>query len=156
VLPLEGGERKPIEVFRTPKQLLGGLLSPDGRFVAYTLNESGRNGVYVRHRDLGGAGEPWQISPQGGTGVQWRRDCKELSYLAPDQGVMAVDVSTSPLVTFGTPKLLFRPQKGRFSGFNISLDGERIAMREARSQLRQLTIFDRQGKVVKTVGKPGF
>jgi dipeptidyl aminopeptidase/acylaminoacyl peptidase len=53
VLPLDGVDRKPVEVYRTPKgkTLSGGWFSPDSRFLTYVSNESGRNELYVRRRD---------------------------------------------------------------------------------------------------------
>ena len=51
---------------------------------------------------------PWQISDQGGQGMAfWRRDGKELYYLAADRAVMAVSVTTSPTIEFGKPRVLF-------------------------------------------------
>ncbi len=52
--------------------------------------------------------------------------------------------------------MLFRPPPGKFNGFTVSRDGERILMEATQPQLRQLTILDRQGKMVKSVGTPGF
>jgi len=167
-LPLDApGERKPIEVFRSQKQLQGSRLSPDSRFVAYVSNESGKNEVYVRpfHPEAGSAtgaapAGPWKISEQGGQGMAfWRRDGKELYYLAADRGVMAVSVSTAPAFEFGKPKLLFRPPEAipvTPGAASISRDGDRVVIAVPPPQMRQLTIFDRQGKVVKTVGEPGF
>ncbi|MCU1338879.1 MAG: hypothetical protein JWO19_4460 [Bryobacterales bacterium] len=162
-LPVNGsGERKLIEVFRSPKQVQAGRLSPDGRLLAYFSNESGKNEMYVRRFDPGArpvdpAG-PWQISDQGGLGGGfWRADGKELYYLAADRSIMAVAVSASPTVVFGKPKVLFRiPDSIGATAGDISRDGELMVMAVPPPQLRQLTIFDRQGKVVKTVGEPGL
>jgi Tol biopolymer transport system component len=155
------GEPKPIEVFRSPKQVQGGRLSPDGRFVVYVSNESGKNEVYVRafNAAAGAAAGPWKISDQGGQGMAfWRRDGKQLYYLAADRSVMAVEVSTSPAFEFGKPKVLFRPADSVAVApgtASVSRDGERFVIAVPPPQLRQLTIFDRQGKSVKTVGEPG-
>jgi Tol biopolymer transport system component len=160
------GERKPIEVFRSESQLSGPRLSPDSRFLSYVSNQSGRNEVYVRPFDPAGAGAalaagPWQISDQGGSGMAfWRRDGKELYYLAADRAVMAVEVGTAPAFQFGKPKLLFRPTAEILTGVapgtaSVSRDGERFVIAVPPTQLRQITVFDRQGKVVSTVGQPG-
>ena len=66
------------------------VLSPDGRFLAYTSNESGRFEVYVQ--SFPGPGGKWQISTAGGGEPHWRADGKELYYRAPDQKVMAVEI----------------------------------------------------------------
>jgi Tol biopolymer transport system component len=161
------GERKPIEAFRSPSQLQGPRLSPDSRFAAYTSNQSGKIEVYVRPFDPAAAAQaapaagPWQISDGAQGMVFWRRDGKELYYLAADRGVMAVEVSTTPTFQFGKPKLLFRPSADILTGVapgtaSVSRDGERFVIAIPPPQLRQMTMFDRQGKVVSTVGQPGF
>jgi len=168
-LPLNSpGERKPIEILRSKTQVQGGRFSPDSRFVAYASNESGKMEIYVRPFDPAAApgakpaAGPWQISDQGGQGMAfWRRDGKELYYLAADRGIMAVSVTTSPDFEFGKPKLLFRPSEDALTGVapgtsSISRDGERVVIAIPPPQLRQITLFDRQGKVVSTVGQPGF
>jgi Tol biopolymer transport system component len=161
-LPLNAaGERKPIEAFRSPKQVQGMRLSPDGRFMSYTSNESGKNEIYVRPFDPAGSSTAAarQISDQGGQGMAfWRRDGKEFYYLGADRSIMAVSVSTSPALEIGKPRVLFHPAEeiavapGTSS---VSRDGERFVISVPPSRLRQLTILDRQGKVVKTVGEPG-
>lgn len=165
-LPVIGsGERKPIEVLKSKKQLQGSRLSPDTRFLAYVSNETGKNEVYVRPFDSSAAAsasaaEPWKISDQGGQGMAfWRKDGKELYYLSADRSIMAVSVSTSPNFEFGKPKVLFRPPEAFAVGpgtANISRDGERIVIAVPPPQLRQLTIFDRTGKIIKAVGEPGL
>jgi eukaryotic-like serine/threonine-protein kinase len=166
-LPLNAaGERKPIEAFRSKSQLQGPRLSPDSRFLAYVSNESGRNEVYVRPFDPAApagaapAGGPWQVSDQGGQGMAfWRRDGKELYYLGADRGVRAVEVGAATTTKFGRPTLLFRPSDATPVApgtASISRDGERIVMAVPPPQLRQLTVFDRAGKVVSTVGQPGL
>jgi len=164
-LPLAGdGERKPIEVFRSEFQVAGPRFSPDSRFLAY-----GSRGVaYVRPFDpSAGAGTTaaagaWQVSDpdqgvQGGPAVFWRRDGKEMYYVAADRGVMAVQVSTAPTFTFGKPKLMFRLSEAVATGTtNVSPDGQRVVIAVPHAPaLPQLTVFDRQGKVLSKVGEPG-
>ena len=140
--------------------LIDGRLSPDDRFVAYASNASGKSEIYVRPFDsAASAGQPRQVSDQGGEGMAfWRSDGKELFYLAPDRGIMAVPVSTSPTLETGKPKLLFRPAEDivvSADAANVSSDGELFVIAVPPSPLRQLTILDRRGTVVKTVGEPG-
>ncbi len=140
--------------------LLDGRLSPDDRFVAYASNASGKLEIYVRPFDSAApAGQQWQVSDQGGRGMAfWRRDGKELYYLAPDGGIMAVPVNTSPTFEAGKPKLLFRPAEEAgvsVDAANVSRDGELFVIAVPPSRLRQITILDRRGAVVKTVGGPG-
>src|SRR4029450_3003436 len=162
------GERKSIEIFRSQSQLTGPRLSPAPRSVVYASTESGRNEVYVRPFDPPAGAQatpaagPWQISDQGGQGMAfWRRDGKELYSLAANRAIMSVSVtnSTPVNVEFGRPKQLFRPSEATplAPGVgSISRDGERVVIAMPLPQLRQLTVFDRQGKVLSTVGQPAL
>jgi serine/threonine protein kinase/Tol biopolymer transport system component len=81
-------------------------LSPDGRWVSFTSNETGQYEVYVR--PFPGPGGKWQISTDGGDFSAWRSDGRELYYLAPDGGVMVVDVDGSgSSFKAGEPSKLF-------------------------------------------------
>jgi Tol biopolymer transport system component len=113
VLPLDG-DRKPFPFARTSYVEVGARLSPDGHWIAYRSNESGRDEIYVKafipKPDAGSsaAAGKWMISRNGGAGmVHWRRDGKELYYLASDERVMAVEVSASPVFHAGLPTPLF-------------------------------------------------
>ena len=166
-LPLEG-DHTPVVVARSQSEIQAARLSPDGRFLGYRSNESGRYEVWVRAFDPANPNAPerkWQISDQGGLGmVWWRRDGRELYYFAADRGIMAVSVSTSPALEFGKPKLLFKAPNSVPNGPNaapgnlgsVSRDGERIIFSlPPAPRLQQLTMFDRTGKVVRTIGEPG-
>jgi len=109
VLPTSG-DRKPVPFLKTQFSELMPVFSPDGRFLAYQSNESGRMEVYVQ--GFPGPGGKWQISTSGGVEPHWRADGKELYYRAPGQKMMAVDVLTGGSgMTAGAPRLLFQ---GRF------------------------------------------
>jgi Tol biopolymer transport system component len=89
----------------------------------------------------------------------WRRDGRELYYLARDHSMMVADVSTSPTFSFTKPKVLFRQQNAVPERIAyISSDGERFLVlpRPRGPQLQQVTIFDRRGQVVQKVGEPGL
>jgi Tol biopolymer transport system component len=153
------GQWKPTEVFRSPKQIQPGKLSPDGRLLTYVSNESGKNEVYVRPFAAGASnGGPWQISEQGGLGMMsWRKDGKELYFMAADQSIMAVAVTTSPAVSFAKPQVLFKPDAAIAAGpgtVDITSDGERLVIGVPPPQLRQLTLYNRQGEVMRTAGEP--
>ena len=167
-LPTAGsGERTPIEILRNKFQLQGPRLSPDSRVAGFVSNLSGRNEIYVVPFDPNAAPGaaasvmPTQVSDQGGTGmVFWRRDGKELFYLAADRAVMSVAVESTAPAKFGKPRVLFRPSGDIAPGLgpgtaNVSRDGERFVLAVPRPQLRQLTVFDRSGKAVATAGQPG-
>jgi len=92
--------------------------------------------------------------------VFWRQDGKELFYLAADRAVMSVTVESTMPAKFGKPRVLFRPAADIAPGLapgttNVSRDGERFVFAVPRPQLRQLTVYDRQGKAVATAGQPG-
>jgi Tol biopolymer transport system component len=127
VLPTSG-DRKPIVVLRTPFNESNAAFSPDGRFIAYHSNESGRNEVYVRN--FPGPGGKWQVSTAGGVEAHWSADGKEIMFRSPDQKVMAADVRTAgESFQAGVPKELFQ---GRFqpavarNRFAPTPDGQRF------------------------------
>lgn len=161
-LPLEGGpDRKAIEIFRTDLQLFGPRFSPDGRFLSYTvIDKENRGEIFVRPVDPTASGGPWQISDGAFFGnAFWRRDGKELYYVARDRSMMVADVGTTPTFSFTKPRVLFRQQSpvpDRVA--YVSADGERfLAIPPPRGpQLQQLTIVDRQGQVLQKVGEPGL
>jgi len=104
-LPLDG-DRKPFPFLRTNFDERRAIFSPDGKWVAYTSNESGQQEVYVR--PFMGAGQ-WQVSTGGGAFSKWARDGKELYYFAPDGSLIGVPVRFSgAAIQPGTPVTLFR------------------------------------------------
>jgi Tol biopolymer transport system component len=103
-----------------------GEFSPDGHWVAYTSNESSRYEVYVQ--PFPGPGGKWQVSTNGGTAPVWRRDGKELFYIAPDRKLMAVPVKTGSVFEPETAVPLFevhlRNDPSRH--YDASADGQRF------------------------------
>jgi len=129
VLPLQG-ERKPRPFLRTPFIEGAAAFSPDGRWLAYSSNESGRFEVYVK--PVRGAGGPWQISTEGGREPVWARNGRELFFLNADK-MMAVDIRTEPTFAPGKPRLLFEGQyveaSGRFRArYDVAPDSQRFLM----------------------------
>jgi hypothetical protein len=101
--------RKPFVVLNTRFNELLGQFSPDGHWITYVSDESGRPEVYVRPFPPSSAsGSQRTISQGGGDQPRWRRDGKEILFFALDGTLMAVEVSTSPAFTAGTPHALFR------------------------------------------------
>ncbi|HVG30478.1 MAG TPA: protein kinase [Pyrinomonadaceae bacterium] len=129
VLPLTG-ERKPYPFLQTEFNETHSQFSPDGRFVAYVSDESGRAEVYVQ--SFPASGGKWQISTTGGDQPQWRRDGRELFYLAPDKTLMAVPVAAGDSFEPGSPVALFatRVPGGSLTGdrnhFVAAADGQRF------------------------------
>lgn len=88
-LPL-AGERKPFSVVQTRFDDVQAQFSPDGRWLAYASNQSGRHEIYVR--TFPEPGGQWQVSTGGGIYPRWRPDGRELFYVAPDSRLMAVPI----------------------------------------------------------------
>ncbi len=105
-----------------------GRLSPDGRWLAYMSNESGRAEIYVV--PFPGPGGKWQVSTAGGTLPMWRADGKELFFQAADRSIMAVDVRAGDTFEVGVPKALFRLPltEGTYQGYRWAptRDGQRF------------------------------
>ena len=119
------------EVFlSTPHQEGAAKFSPDGRYVAYCSDESGRFGVYARPFPEG-VGK-WQVSTNGGTQPRWSRDGKELFYVE-GSNLMAAPVKTTSSFSVRTPVRLFDNE--RLSGllrpnYDVSKEGQRFLLQE--------------------------
>jgi Tol biopolymer transport system component/DNA-binding winged helix-turn-helix (wHTH) protein len=127
MLPLDGN-RKPSLVIESRFETTNARLSPDGRWIAYSSRESGNSELYVQN--FPPSGSKWQISTNGGDEPQWRRDGKELFYLAGDNRLMAVDVKTeSSDFQAGVPKPLFelhRTPARRRNHYVVAANGQRF------------------------------
>ena len=130
-LPVESDHTlKPL--FRTEHVEHQPEISPDGRWITYTSNESEREEVYVRPFPEVNKGK-WQVSTSGGNSPLWSPDMRELFYLSEDNVAMAVSVETKPTLRFGTPKMLFKNTNLSFNVFtgtpwDIHPDGKRFLM----------------------------
>jgi serine/threonine protein kinase/Tol biopolymer transport system component len=128
VLPLFG-ERQPLPFLQTDANEAAGVFSPDGGWIAYCSDESGRYEVYVE--SFPARGGKRQISYAGGSGPRWRGDGKELYYQAPDGKLMAVPVTDSASLAVGAPVALFefRPSSSLIAPFySASRDGQRFLL----------------------------
>jgi Tol biopolymer transport system component len=102
------GDRKPIPVVQSAFMDINAALSPDGRYILYQSNESGRAEIYVQ--SFPGAGGKWQVSADGGFDASWRADGREIFYRAPDQKIMAVEIGSGSDFQAGIPRPLFPGQ----------------------------------------------
>ncbi len=100
------GDPTPRPYLRTPFNEMHPQVSPDGRWIAYASDESGRWEVYVQSFPETGAKQT--VSIGGGAEPQWRGDGRELYYLAPDGSVMAVSVTDAAVLKVARPVALFR------------------------------------------------
>jgi Tol biopolymer transport system component len=125
--PLGPPGAKPIAVPRTSAQASYGQFSPDGRWIAYQSNESGRPEIYVVA--FPGPGGRQRISTAGGTLPRWRPDGKEIFYLAPSEALTAAEVSVkNGSLEVGAAHELFRLRLSNAPGwhYDVSADGRRI------------------------------
>jgi Tol biopolymer transport system component len=108
--------------------------SPDGRWIAYSSDQSGTAEVYVRPFPSGPG--TWQISTAGGAFPAWRRDGKEMYYLGLDFKLMAVPVSVDTKFHAGTPVALFpvRPS-GAGTVYDVTHDGQRFLVNSLASEV---------------------
>ena len=128
VLPMVG-DPKPFPLLQTQFNERVPRLSRDGRWVAYTSDESGAWEVYVQ--TFPPAGGKWQISTNGGYNPEWRGDGNELFYVSADKKMMAVEVKGEG-TTFqrGVPKALFDLRIPNFfdirARFAVTSDGQKF------------------------------
>jgi len=129
LLPMSG-DRKPQPFLVTPFNENHASISPDGRWVAYASDETGRAEIYVR--SFPQPGEKWQVSATGGDQPAWRRDGKELFYIASDKKLLAASVRLNGTFEASAPKALFAlpirttPLTGSKNQYVPSPDGQRF------------------------------
>jgi dipeptidyl aminopeptidase/acylaminoacyl peptidase len=120
-----------VRVFlQTPFSETGGRLSPDGHWLLYSSDESGKSQIYVL--PLVGSRGKWQVSTDGGTRARWKADGKQIYYVAPDSKLMSVDVSAhGDEFTAVVPRLLFPTNYKRLNGnqYDVSADGKRYLVK---------------------------
>jgi Tol biopolymer transport system component len=134
-VPVEGNH-KAVPLVSSAFLNAWATFSPDGRFVAYVSNESGRLELYVQTFQPGspGGGGKWQISTGGSafSPARWRRDGRELFYQSVDRKLMAVPVQTGSDVRAGKPEVLFEKVSG---GWDAHPDGQRfLVLRRSGAQ----------------------
>jgi len=132
LLPLMG-ERRPQPLLQTPYDELNAEPSPNGRWLAYESNESGRYEIYVRPFPNATAGK-WPVSTSGGTRPLWARNGQELFYESMG-ALMRVPVTTGSTFAAGTPTKLFDAPYffgpvvvGRGRTYDVSPDGKQFLM----------------------------
>ena len=144
VLPM-GGDRRPRPFVQVRARAYDGEFSPDGRWVAYTSEESGRGEVYVVPFEAGrilntgpgpasaGGGGRWLVSASGGRSPRWRRDGKEIFYFSPANQMMAAEVEEKGnSMVVRAAQALFRcipvPSIPSSSPYDVSPDGKKFVI----------------------------
>ena len=146
-LPLDGSRRL-VPLLTTPAQETDGRISPDGRWVAYTSNESGVSQIYVvaASQDGGVAlGAKWQISADGGRYPVWSRDGREIVYLEPSLNLSRVEVTADGAggLRFGAPQAMFGTTLvADQASFDLFADGQSLILNHyGESQSRPLRLI---------------
>jgi len=128
MLPFEG-DRKPWLFLKTPALEGGIAFSADGRWLAHTSDETGQREIVVRAFPQ--AEPAHQVSKGGGIEVIWPPKSKDLFYRNGNKR-MAVEISTTPTLTVGAPRVLFEgdfvPSSGSRANWDVTPDGKRFLM----------------------------
>ena len=123
-LPMTG-DKKPYPLVNQKFRYIRAKFSPDGRWFAYTSNESGRDEIYVQ--TFPPSGGKSQVSVNGGAYAYWRRDGKEIIFGTGDRKIMAVDVKLATSFEAGVPRQLFEiPETMAGVRFAITADAQRF------------------------------
>jgi Tol biopolymer transport system component len=122
-------------LLQTPYNESAARFSPDGKWFAYSSNESGKQQVYVL--PLSGNRGKWQVSTEGGIRPHWSRDGKVVYYISTDSKMMAVDVSArGDVFNAGAPRVLFPVKLKAIPGnaFDPTPDGKRFIINTPAEQ----------------------
>ena len=121
-----------------------GVISPDGRWIAYESNDPGQFEVFVRpYPDV--AKDQWQVSSAGGTRPLWARTGRELLYVAPSGALMGVGVGRGPSWSATPPAVIVKegyltiPQIDLGVTYDIAADGQRFLMIKGSQTSEQAT-----------------
>jgi dipeptidyl aminopeptidase/acylaminoacyl peptidase len=129
-------------VLQTPAYEGGARLSPDGQWLTYVSNETGRNEIYIT--PFPGPGDRTPVSIAGGTQAVWNADGTEIFYRVDDK-MMVVRVTTSPTLKLSSPETLFDGRYAYGAGvtipnFDVSRDGRRFVMVKPESGAGRLNV----------------
>jgi serine/threonine-protein kinase len=139
------GSGKILPFLRSTFNQASARLSPDGHWVAYSSNESGRFEIYVQ--PFPGLGGKWMISTEGGSYPLWARSGREIFFRNEDK-MMSAPVETQPAFKAGTPRMLFRG--GGYLGYfgtgnyDVAPDGQHFLMikeKEAPASSKEVSII---------------
>jgi dipeptidyl aminopeptidase/acylaminoacyl peptidase len=140
LLPMSG-ERKPVRVLDVPFYQNEFHFSPDGRWMAFNSNESGRWEVYVA--SLPDFGDKRQVSSTGGVQALWRKDGRELFYLGLDGKLMTVDVRPGPPLETSVPRALFQTRVNVvpwLDQYAATADGQRFLIIEPTDEASGINV----------------
>jgi Tol biopolymer transport system component len=140
--------RVPVLFLRTDANELWGQFSPDGRWIAYQSNETGRYEIYVR--PFPARGGPIPVSTAGGVYPRWSRDGNALYFIAPDAKMMTASIRAAAItLEAGAPAALFQTRRlggglnviGRSHQYDVARDGRFLINVEAESAIPPITLL---------------
>lgn len=123
LIPVTGTD-EPIKAGSANGSSSEGRFSPDGRFIAFVSDQSGRQEVYVQ-RAPPASGE-WKISIDGGSAPRWRKDGRELFFISATGAMMAVDVKPGENFSAGIPHQLFAVEGVNVADYDVRADGKQF------------------------------
>jgi eukaryotic-like serine/threonine-protein kinase len=159
MLRLDDGKRTVQPFLQTGFTEGAARFSPDGRWLSYSSNRSGRSEVYAQA--FPGPSARIQISSEGGNSPVWARNGRELFY-RNGQKMMVVDFTPGPVLAVGKPRLLFAGQyeTAPDTDYDVSLDGRRFLMirkQEADAPVTQIAVvlnwFEELKRIVPAGGR---
>lgn len=125
VMVLAPGSDVPIPLAQTAAVELAGAFSPDGRFVAYSVNSSGEAAIFVQRYP--GPGGRWQIAQAADGGLRWSPNGDEIFYTGESSQILALAVRTEGGFSVGAPRKIleanFRTAEDVYIGFDVGPDG---------------------------------
>jgi len=144
IMPVGGGS--PVSIAATNADERGGRVSPNGKWIAYVSNENaGSYEVWVQ--PLPSTGAKWQVSKNGGYQPLWRRDGRELYYVAPDKKLIAVDIRAEGSgFAMGESRVLMDTRITGWGGISggtqyaVTADGERFLINTATEGVLPITV----------------
>jgi Tol biopolymer transport system component len=145
---LNDGKARPL--FETPASGRAARFSPDGRWIAYQSDQSGRFEAFVRA--FPGPSRSWQVSIGGGESPAWARSGRELFFRSGD-AMMAVDVTATAQFSAGRPRRLFSGQYAAGS-FDVGPDGRFLMIKPEPQPVTHLTLVQNWGEEVRRRVRP--
>jgi Tol biopolymer transport system component len=137
------GSQKPIPVGSRNGSSRQGRISPNGRFISFTSNESGQDEIYVQAMPPGTLQK--KVSINGGQSPRWRGDGKELFFVSPDAEMMAVDMTLDQVFSAAVPHRLFQLKSENpndLANYDVRPDGQQflILMRQRGTEDAPITV----------------
>ena len=130
-------ELKPIAA--GPGNESNGRVSPDGRWIAYTSDESGRPEVYVApFRGGAPVGDALRVTKSSGANPNWSADGRDLRYVNPSGQVMSLPIATSPALSVGAPTLVFDAKKLNVFVNDLLPDGRQLVIMRGEEEADEI------------------